>query len=171
MPDATRAHEQALTPGFRECCTRRRWQAGAGLRQRVGRESPALDGSCAQHPGYRRGPERSRTTGERLRRAIVTVTSPGPDGDGAVLLLTRCRTGPRHSERGCAVRRAGCPHPNAPYVPYCGLAVLEELSGVRTACQDPFLPIVAGQGGQDLAEHQDRVIAAAELLLPGVPTP
>ena len=31
------------------------------------------------------------------------------------------------------------------YVPFCGLAVMEEISGHRTAVEDPFLPIIAGQ--------------------------
>ena len=45
------------------------------------------------------------------------------------------------------------------YAPYCGLAVLEELSGIRTAVEDPFLPIFEGYGYQELQPHQDAVIA------------
>lgn len=54
---------------------------------------------------------------------------------------------------------------DAAYVPFCGLAVLEEMSGERTECQDPFLPIIAGFGGQELRPHQDEVIRRAEALL------
>jgi acetoin utilization deacetylase AcuC-like enzyme len=48
------------------------------------------------------------------------------------------------------------------YTPFCGLAVLEELSGVSTGVEDPFLPIFEGYGYQELQPHQEAVIAAAE---------
>jgi len=48
------------------------------------------------------------------------------------------------------------------YVPFCGLAVLEELSGVKTAIDDPMAAFVASVGGQDLQPHQDDVIRRAE---------
>ena len=48
------------------------------------------------------------------------------------------------------------------YVPFCGLAVVEELAGVTSSIEDPFLPIFEGLGGQDLQPHQDEAIAAAE---------
>jgi acetoin utilization deacetylase AcuC-like enzyme len=51
------------------------------------------------------------------------------------------------------------------YVPFCGLAVLEELAGISTGVEDPFLPIFEGYGYQELQPTQDAVIAAAEALL------
>lgn len=51
------------------------------------------------------------------------------------------------------------------YVPYCGLAVLEEMSGVKTAIADPWAPLMAGWGQQDLQPHQATAIARAERLL------
>ena len=57
---------------------------------------------------------------------------------------------------------------SASYVPYCGLAVLEQLSGVRTSVQDPFAPIISGYGQQDLQPHQAAAIAAAERLLSAI---
>ena len=51
------------------------------------------------------------------------------------------------------------------YVPYCGLAIVEELAGVRTDLADPLLPLLAGMGGQDLQPHQDAVIREAEKLV------
>ena len=48
------------------------------------------------------------------------------------------------------------------YTPFCGIAVLEELSGVSTGVEDPFLPIFEGYGYQELQPHQEAVIAAAE---------
>jgi acetoin utilization deacetylase AcuC-like enzyme len=50
------------------------------------------------------------------------------------------------------------------YVPFCGLAVLEELSGVKTAVNDPMAPRAAAAGGQELQPHQDVVIRRAESL-------
>jgi acetoin utilization deacetylase AcuC-like enzyme len=50
------------------------------------------------------------------------------------------------------------------YVPFCGLAVLEAMSGVKTAIDDPFEPIFAGLGGQDLQAHQAALVAKAATL-------
>ena len=47
------------------------------------------------------------------------------------------------------------------YTPFCGLAVLEELSGFATGVEDPFLPIFTGYGYQELQPHQEAVIEAA----------
>ncbi|GFR46729.1 hypothetical protein Agub_g8352 [Astrephomene gubernaculifera] len=48
------------------------------------------------------------------------------------------------------------------YVPFCGLAALEEMSGVRTGVQDPWLEEVSRWGYQGLQAHQEAVVAAAE---------
>jgi acetoin utilization deacetylase AcuC-like enzyme len=48
------------------------------------------------------------------------------------------------------------------YTPFCGLAVLEELCGISTGVEDPFLPIFEGYGYQELQPQQDTVITAAE---------
>jgi acetoin utilization deacetylase AcuC-like enzyme len=50
-------------------------------------------------------------------------------------------------------------------VPFFGLAVLEELSGIKTATDDPFLEMAAALGGQDLQPHQSAEIEQAVLLL------
>lgn len=54
---------------------------------------------------------------------------------------------------------------NAPTVPFFGLAVIEELSGIQTGVIDPFQELLAGLGMQDLQPHQDAVIREAEKLL------
>jgi acetoin utilization deacetylase AcuC-like enzyme len=54
---------------------------------------------------------------------------------------------------------------SAVYVPYCGLAVVEELSGHKTEIDDPFLRAYAGVGGEDLQPHQDQVICDVEAVL------
>lgn len=46
-------------------------------------------------------------------------------------------------------------------VPFLGLAVIEQLSGIRTEICDPFLEIFAGLPYQELQPHQKAVIAAA----------
>jgi hypothetical protein len=50
------------------------------------------------------------------------------------------------------------------YVPFCGLAVMEELTGVKTAVTDPMAARAATAGGQELQPHQDAVIRRAEAL-------
>ncbi len=55
------------------------------------------------------------------------------------------------------------------YVPFCGLATLEALSGIKTQIDDPYLPIFSGMGGQDLQPHQGAVIDAAAALVANVP--
>src|SRR5712692_936324 len=51
------------------------------------------------------------------------------------------------------------------YVPYCGLAVLEELAGQRTGLEDPFLSLLAGFGGQEIQPHQQAVVREAAKLV------
>ena len=57
---------------------------------------------------------------------------------------------------------------SASHVPYCGLAVLEQLCGIRSGIDDPFLTIMAEYGQQDLQPHQTAAIRAAEALLAGI---
>ena len=47
---------------------------------------------------------------------------------------------------------------SAAYVPYCGLAVLETMSGLDAKIEDPFLTYIQGYGGQLIQEHQQAVI-------------
>jgi acetoin utilization deacetylase AcuC-like enzyme len=50
-------------------------------------------------------------------------------------------------------------------VPFCGLAVLEQMSGIRTAVDDPYFALIAGNGGQELQPHQAAVIDQAASLV------
>jgi len=54
---------------------------------------------------------------------------------------------------------------SAMHVPYCGLAVLETLTGRRTHIEDPWGPVMANWGQQDLQPHQKAAIDAAATLL------
>jgi acetoin utilization deacetylase AcuC-like enzyme len=54
---------------------------------------------------------------------------------------------------------------SAVYVPWCALAVIEELSGISTSFKDPSLDRFAGWPYQELQPHQAEVISrAAELV-------
>lgn len=56
------------------------------------------------------------------------------------------------------------------YAPYCGLAVLEELSGVRTEVRDPMLGWYASVGGQELTSAQaERIGRIARRLVASPP--
>jgi acetoin utilization deacetylase AcuC-like enzyme len=57
------------------------------------------------------------------------------------------------------------------YVPYCGLAILEEMAGVRTGLEDPLLGLLAAFGGQDLQPHQAAVVEKAAKLAAAVKAP
>ncbi|MBV8895947.1 MAG: hypothetical protein JOY52_11645 [Hyphomicrobiales bacterium] len=54
--------------------------------------------------------------------------------------------------------------------PFLGLAILETLSGIHTAIQDPFLSAVARQPSQALAPHQQVAIESAAIALDTIPT-
>ncbi|MDE2456881.1 MAG: class II histone deacetylase, partial [Burkholderiales bacterium] len=57
------------------------------------------------------------------------------------------------------------------YVPFCGVAVLEELSGRRSPVVDPFLPFWENLPGQRLQAHQEAAITRAARLVEAVPVP
>ncbi len=48
------------------------------------------------------------------------------------------------------------------YVPFCGLAVLEQMSGITTACVDPFGDRIDAWDYQELQAHQGAAIIAVE---------
>ena len=54
---------------------------------------------------------------------------------------------------------------SATYVPYCGLAVMEEMSGIRTGVEDPWAQYMLNWGQQALQPHQEQAIAAAAELV------
>jgi acetoin utilization deacetylase AcuC-like enzyme len=51
--------------------------------------------------------------------------------------------------------------------PFCALAVVETLAGRRTEVEDPFVGLVAGMGGEELADHQRAAVDRAEAALGG----
>ncbi len=55
------------------------------------------------------------------------------------------------------------------HVPYCGMAVMETLSGIKTKIRDPFLPEMLAWGGQSLQPHQAALLDKAAALVARVP--
>ena len=55
------------------------------------------------------------------------------------------------------------------YVPFLGLATVEELCGERTEVEDPFLALAEGMEGQELQPHQAAAVQAAAALVGQVP--
>jgi acetoin utilization deacetylase AcuC-like enzyme len=55
------------------------------------------------------------------------------------------------------------------YVPFCGLAVLETLSGIRSDAADPYLVELMSMAGHERLPHQDAVIQAAAALAQQIP--
>jgi acetoin utilization deacetylase AcuC-like enzyme len=58
---------------------------------------------------------------------------------------------------------------SAVHVPFCGLAVIEALSGLDSGVDDPFA-YMDGQSGQTLESHQREAVEAAAALVAGVPS-
>ena len=54
---------------------------------------------------------------------------------------------------------------NPATVPFYGLAVMEQLSGVKTGALDPYQELMEALGGQNLQAHQDTAIKQAEELV------
>lgn len=54
------------------------------------------------------------------------------------------------------------------YVPYCGLAIIETLAGVRTSVEDPLLGLLGGMGGQEIQPHQEAAVLQAAKLVEGL---
>ena len=50
---------------------------------------------------------------------------------------------------------------SATYVPYCGMAVLEELSAASNPLTDPFYADISGYGGQQLSHDQKAAVENA----------
>jgi acetoin utilization deacetylase AcuC-like enzyme len=55
------------------------------------------------------------------------------------------------------------------YVPFCGLAVMEELAGIASGVEDPYLAFLEGMAGHELLAHQEAAIATAEKNLSLIP--
>ena len=55
------------------------------------------------------------------------------------------------------------------YVPWCGLAVVEQLAGWQTGAKDPYLNWISSIGGQQIRSDQFEVIERAEELVARIP--
>ncbi len=50
------------------------------------------------------------------------------------------------------------------YTPFCGISVVEALTGINTGVKDPFFEILSGYGMQELQPHQAEMIAQSAAL-------
>ncbi|WP_010202119.1 class II histone deacetylase [Salinibacterium sp. PAMC 21357] len=57
------------------------------------------------------------------------------------------------------------------YVPFCGLATIEELAGVSSGLSDAYSPIVGAMGGDELLDHEREAVDAAKVLVRRVSSP
>jgi acetoin utilization deacetylase AcuC-like enzyme len=58
---------------------------------------------------------------------------------------------------------------SAELVPFCGLAIMEELSGIETPVRDSILQVFpAGMGQQELQPHQAALIERVAALVPAI---
>ncbi len=111
---------------------------------------------------------------DRFRPELVLVASgfdsSAWDSHARLMLHSEAYRGLTRDILGVADRHAGgklvVVHEGgyAPaYAAFLGLALLEELSGVRTGVEDPFLEIFTGYGYQELQPHQATVVEAVRV--------
>ena len=93
------------------------------------------------------------------------------DPSGRMLLSSEdfrrlCRQVREAAEALCAGRLVACHEGgySAVYTPFCGLAVIEELCGWRSAVADPFLARYSGVGYEDLQPHQAAAVEEVRAL-------
>lgn len=60
---------------------------------------------------------------------------------------------------------------SAAYVPFCGMAILEELSGKKSAVDDPYMQFFAAYPQRGLEPWQAEAVARAATLVEAVPLP
>ena len=60
---------------------------------------------------------------------------------------------------------------NPVYVPFCGLAVIEELAGVTEPLDDPYEPIFGGMGQLELQPHQTALLDRVAPLVSDITAP
>jgi acetoin utilization deacetylase AcuC-like enzyme len=149
--------------------------AGAGANINV----PLPPGTGA--PGYVRAFERVVVPAlDRFRPELVIVAS-GLDANGMDPLGRQLMHSDGYREltslmMGVAGRHAGgrlvIAHEGGysqAVVPFCGLAIVETLSGVRTDVEDPFASLIAIQSGDTVPPHQEEAIERAAALVERVP--
>jgi acetoin utilization deacetylase AcuC-like enzyme len=119
---------------------------------------------------------------ERFRPDFLLVAA-GLDASmndplGRMNLTSECfahmtRAVARAADTLCAGRLVLCQEGgySSAYLPYCGLATVEELAGMRTGVMDPWLMDARRVRELPLRSHEQAVIEAAAALPPRVPAP
>jgi acetoin utilization deacetylase AcuC-like enzyme len=117
---------------------------------------------------------------QRFRPDLIVVASgfdaSGVDPLGRMMMtsggyreLTRMLLGAAHELCGGRIVMTHEGGYSEMYVPYCGLAVLEELAGIETHIEDPWESLMTAWGGQELQPHQSAAIEAAAALVTRIP--
>jgi acetoin utilization deacetylase AcuC-like enzyme len=90
---------------------------------------------------------------------------------GAFRTMTRMamEVAERHCGGRLAMTHEGGYHTGL--APFCGLAVMEQLSGLRTEVEDPWEGPIGSMGWQALQPHQEAAIEAAAAYVEDVPRP
>ena len=57
------------------------------------------------------------------------------------------------------------------YMPFCGLEVIEEISGHSAGLADAYAPLVAGMGGDELLDHERAAVDALQGHLADIKAP
>jgi acetoin utilization deacetylase AcuC-like enzyme len=95
--------------------------------------------------------------------AVMAVTSPGFARMARIVLDV---TDEVCEGRLVLIHEGGY---SSAHVPFCGVAVMEELLGVQTRIEDPFTAVFRAMAYMDLQPHQDEAIRRAEANLDAVP--
>jgi acetoin utilization deacetylase AcuC-like enzyme len=95
--------------------------------------------------------------------AVMAVTSPGFAHMARQLLDVAAEV---CGGRLALIHEGGY---SSAHVPFCGLAVMEELLGVPERVEDPFTAVFSAMAYMDLQPHQDEAIKRAEANLEAVP--
>ena len=95
--------------------------------------------------------------------AVMAVTSPGFARMARILLDAAAEV---CDGRLVLIHEGGY---SSAHVPFCGVAVMEELLGTEERVEDPFTAVFSGMAYMDLQPHQDVAIQRAEANLAGVP--
>ncbi len=95
--------------------------------------------------------------------AVMAVTSPGFARMARILLDVTAEV---CGGRLVLIHEGGY---SSAHVPFCGVAVMEELLGTEQRVEDPFTAVFSGMAYMDLQPHQDEAIRRAEANLERVP--
>jgi acetoin utilization deacetylase AcuC-like enzyme len=150
---------------------------GEGLGANVNIPLPAGSGS----PAYVEAFERVVVPALDAFRPELVLVASGLDANGMDPLARQLVSSEGYRQLAALVRDAAERHAGGrlvaaheggysqAVVPFCGLAIVEALSGVRTGVADPFVDLIEGQAGAEVPAHQRDAIDRAAAVVDRVP--